>query len=60
VAQLESTFNLGVGMVALTAPDDADRALALLTARGLDAWVCGAVRPTPGGTVTLSGRYQDW
>ena len=60
VAQLESTFNLGVGMVALTAPDDADRALALLTARGLDAWVCGAVTPTPGGTVALSGRYQDW
>ncbi|HYO32919.1 MAG TPA: phosphoribosylformylglycinamidine cyclo-ligase [Nocardioidaceae bacterium] len=60
VTQLESTFNLGVGMVALTAPGDADRALALLTARGLDAWVCGEVTPTPGGTVALSGHYQDW
>jgi phosphoribosylformylglycinamidine cyclo-ligase len=60
VAQLESTFNLGVGMVAVTAPGDADRALALLAARGLDAWVCGAVTPTPGGAVRLSGRYLDW
>lgn len=43
-AELESTFNMGVGMVAVVAPEDVDRALAVLTARHLDAWVLGAVR----------------
>jgi phosphoribosylformylglycinamidine cyclo-ligase len=41
--EMERTFNMGVGMVAVVAADDADRALALLTARHVDAWVVGEV-----------------
>ena len=32
-AEMEKTFNMGVGMVAVLPPDDVDRALAVLTAR---------------------------
>jgi phosphoribosylformylglycinamidine cyclo-ligase len=42
-AEMEKTFNMGVGMVAIVAPDDIDRALAILTARHLDCWVVGMV-----------------
>jgi phosphoribosylformylglycinamidine cyclo-ligase len=42
-AELERTFNMGVGMVAVLAPDDVDRALAVLTARHVPAWVVGEV-----------------
>ena len=34
-AEMEKTFNMGVGMVAVVAPEDTDRALAVLTARHL-------------------------
>jgi phosphoribosylformylglycinamidine cyclo-ligase len=43
-AEMEKTFNMGVGMVAVVAPEDTDRALAVLTARHLDCWVLGTVR----------------
>lgn len=42
-AEMEKTFNMGVGMVAVVAPEDTDRALAILTARHLDCWVLGTV-----------------
>ena len=35
-AEMEQTFNMGVGMVAVVAPEDVDRALAVLTARHID------------------------
>jgi phosphoribosylformylglycinamidine cyclo-ligase len=57
---LEQTLNLGVGMVAVVAPEAADGALALLAGRGLQAWVCGTVSSVPGGVVTMSGQYLDW
>ena len=41
--ELERTLNLGVGMVAVVAPGDADSAVRLLQGRGVDAWVCGSV-----------------
>jgi phosphoribosylformylglycinamidine cyclo-ligase len=41
--EMERTFNMGVGMVAIVAAEDADRALALLTARHVQAWVVGEV-----------------
>jgi phosphoribosylformylglycinamidine cyclo-ligase len=44
VADLERTFNMGIGMIAVVAADDADAALALLAERGVTAWVCGTVR----------------
>ncbi|AHI23549.1 phosphoribosylformylglycinamidine cyclo-ligase [Corynebacterium vitaeruminis] len=42
--EMEKTFNMGVGMVAVVAPKDRDRALAMLTARHIDAWELGTVR----------------
>jgi phosphoribosylformylglycinamidine cyclo-ligase len=53
---LERTLNLGVGMVAVVAPDDADRALATLAGRGVPAWVAGTVAPGS-GRVTLVGDH---
>ena len=41
--ELERTLNMGVGMVAVLAPDDADAAVQLLHEGGLQAWVCGVV-----------------
>jgi phosphoribosylformylglycinamidine cyclo-ligase len=43
-AEMEKTFNMGVGMVAVVAPEDTDRALAVLTARHLNCWILGAVK----------------
>jgi phosphoribosylformylglycinamidine cyclo-ligase len=43
-AEMERTFNMGVGMVAVVHPDDVDRAMAVLTARHVPAWVLGEVR----------------
>ena len=43
-AEMEKTFNMGVGMVAVLPADDVDRALAVLTARHVPAWVLGEVR----------------
>ena len=42
--EMEKTFNMGVGMVAIVSPEDRDRALAMLTARHIDAWELGTVR----------------
>ncbi|MDG3015052.1 phosphoribosylformylglycinamidine cyclo-ligase [Speluncibacter jeojiensis] len=46
-AEMEHTFNMGVGMVAIVAPEDVDRALAVLTARHIDSWVLGSVKKGP-------------
>ena len=58
---LERTLNCGVGMVALTTPDDADRAIALLAEHEVDAWVAGTVGDATGdadrGVVRLVGEY---
>ena len=48
----ERTFNLGVGMVALTAPEAADGAVARLRGRGLPAWVLGRVERARSSAVT--------
>lgn len=58
---LEQTLNMGVGMVAVVAPDDADAAVALLAATGVPAWICGevaaaGVHGNP-GAVTLTGSH---
>lgn len=57
--EMERTFNMGVGMVALVAPDHADRALALLADRGVPAWVAGTV-VSGSGQVRLVGDYRDF
>lgn len=47
-ADMDRTFNLGVGMAAIVAPEAVDPALALLAKRGLPAWVLGEVVPGTG------------
>jgi phosphoribosylformylglycinamidine cyclo-ligase len=54
--EMERVFNMGVGMAAVVAPSDADRALRLLTDRGLPAWVIGAITQGSGGA-RLTGRH---
>lgn len=49
--EMEQTFNLGLGMVAIVAPTAADRALALLAERGVPAQVVGQVRERVSGEV---------
>ena len=72
---LESTLNMGVGMVAIVAAADAEALIAASRAAGVDAWVLGevaaddgriaspdAVRGTKGvhgGAVYLSGSYRN-
>jgi phosphoribosylformylglycinamidine cyclo-ligase len=57
---LEATFNMGVGIVAVLPPDSIDEAVRLLTQRGLGAWVCGSVTPAGAGNrepVSLFGQH---
>jgi phosphoribosylformylglycinamidine cyclo-ligase len=64
-AQMELTFNLGVGMVAVLPSAMADDAVTVLAERAVPAWVVGEVRfdgggaqPGPGaGSVELVGSY---
>ena len=58
---LEQTLNCGVGMVSLTAAEDADRAIAVLAAFGVDAWVAGTVTEAAagdGGRALLHGDHR--
>jgi phosphoribosylformylglycinamidine cyclo-ligase len=57
-AEMEGVFNMGVGMVAVVASDDCDRALRLLADRGVPAWVIGQI--TQGtGNVRLTGQHPS-
>jgi len=42
-SEMEATFNMGVGMMAIIAAADSDRALAFLRGRNIEAWVAGEV-----------------
>ena len=53
---MESTFNMGVGMFAVVTSTDADRALALLTGRGIESWVVGEIVAGT-GQVHMLGSY---
>nr|WP_246330387.1 phosphoribosylformylglycinamidine cyclo-ligase [Saccharopolyspora hordei] len=55
-AEMERTFNMGIGMVAVVTAEDVDRALAVLTARHVPAWVLGEIAKQP--TVEEAGE-QD-
>ncbi|MCW2945082.1 MAG: phosphoribosylformylglycinamidine cyclo-ligase [Actinoallomurus sp.] len=47
-AEMDKTFNQGVGMAAVVAAADADAALRLLTERGVPAWTLGEIVPGSG------------
>ncbi|SDI01205.1 phosphoribosylformylglycinamidine cyclo-ligase [Sinosporangium album] len=47
-AEMDNTFNLGVGFCAVVAPDAVDTALAALAARNLPTWVMGEIVPGEG------------
>ncbi len=53
---MESTFNMGVGMFAVVPASDADRAMALLTGRGVEAWSVGEI-VSGTGEVHMLGSY---
>lgn len=54
--EMEATFNLGAGMLAVVARGDADRARHLLAARGVVTWVMGEVT-RESGSVRLEGTH---
>ncbi|MGW0436516.1 phosphoribosylformylglycinamidine cyclo-ligase [Micromonospora sp. NPDC003197] len=55
-SEMESTFNMGVGMFAIVSAEDADRALATLTGRGVDAWQAGEIIEGT-GQVQMIGQH---
>ncbi|WP_131106702.1 phosphoribosylformylglycinamidine cyclo-ligase [Ornithinimicrobium sufpigmenti] len=73
LGDLEQTLNMGVGFVAVLAPEGVDRAVQLLAGHGIEAWVVGSVtgpdaaRPdapvvqgakgVDGGAVQMVGSY---
>ena len=60
---LERTWNAGIGMVAIVAPEVADLTIASLAARGMKSWVAGQIEPasllTMPGSSLLAGKYQS-
>jgi phosphoribosylformylglycinamidine cyclo-ligase len=54
--ELERTFNMGVGMLALIKSPDADAAVDMLADRGIDAWIAGRVLAGD-GSARLEGSY---
>ena len=61
LADLERTFNCGVGMVVIAPPDSVGRAQALLAERGHRSWELGELVPAsgPAGGVKLEGTFQN-
>lgn len=62
LSEMEKTFNMGVGMIAVVSPEDRDRALAMLTARHLDAWELGTIRESGGDEprVIMQGEHPNF
>lgn len=70
-ADLERTFNMGIGMLAIVKAEDSARAIASLEQSGVPAWVCGEIRVRAngergdaeakggsGGAASVIGDYQ--
>jgi phosphoribosylformylglycinamidine cyclo-ligase len=59
-ADMERTWNCGIGMVAIVSAESGDLALKSLAARGMKAWVCGEIRAGEMGKSgsTLEGSYK--
>jgi phosphoribosylformylglycinamidine cyclo-ligase len=71
VGDMERTFNMGIGMIAVVGQQEAQAAIDLLEERGLPAWACGTVRSRGdgesgdaeakggrGGAVSLVGQHR--
>jgi phosphoribosylformylglycinamidine cyclo-ligase len=54
--EMERVFNMGVGMAAVVAADDCDRALRLLAERDVPSWVLGQIVPGS-GAARLTGSH---
>jgi phosphoribosylformylglycinamidine cyclo-ligase len=55
--EMEQVFNMGVGMTAVVAAADADKAISVLTERRVPAWQLGEI-VTGGGHARLTGRHR--
>ena len=60
--EMEKTFNMGVGMIAVVAPEDRERALAMMAARHVDAWELGTIRAAGEGEerVIMNGEHPHY
>ncbi|WP_144792341.1 phosphoribosylformylglycinamidine cyclo-ligase [Corynebacterium singulare] len=60
--EMEKTFNMGVGMIAVVAPEDRERALAMMAARHVEAWELGTVRSANEGEprVLMTGEHPGY
>ncbi|AMO92153.1 phosphoribosylformylglycinamidine cyclo-ligase [Corynebacterium simulans] len=60
--EMEKTFNMGVGMIAVVAPEDRERALAMMAARHVDAWELGTIRAAGEGEerVIMNGEHPNY
>ena len=60
---MERTWNCGIGMVAIVAPEAAERTISSLAARGMKAWECGKVishaQSETGMGAALEGTYKN-
>jgi phosphoribosylformylglycinamidine cyclo-ligase len=56
--EIERTLNMGVGMVAVVAAGDADRAVAELDRRGVPSWIAGTVSAGH-APVSLVGTHPE-
>jgi phosphoribosylformylglycinamidine cyclo-ligase len=56
--EMESTFNMGVGMLAVVTAEDADRTLAFLAGRGIESWQVGEVIEGS-GSVQMVGSHTS-
>jgi phosphoribosylformylglycinamidine cyclo-ligase len=55
-SEMESTFNMGVGMFAIVSAQDTDRALAFLAGRGIESWQAGEIIDGT-GEVQMIGQH---
>ena len=58
-AEMQRTFNMGIGMIAVVAPDEAGATLALLEQEGHRAFEIGRTVPGAGVTISPSGERKN-